>query len=60
MNRTNNNPAATATIETAIYFGIEVAIISQMEHCSLIHYGDLTVVVETTDLVFGKAMKAAA
>jgi len=26
----------------------------------MIHYGDLTVVVETTDLVFGKAMKAAA
>jgi hypothetical protein len=61
MIRTNNNPAtSTATIETAIYFGIEVDIISQMEHCSLIHYGDLTVVVDTTDLVFARAMKTAA
>jgi hypothetical protein len=61
MIRTNNNPAtSTATIETAIYFGIEVDIISQMEHCSLIHYGDLTVVVDTVDLVFARAMKTAA
>ena len=61
MIRTNNNPAtSTATFETAIYFGIEVEVISQMEHCSLIHYGDLTVVVDTVDLVFARAMKTAA
>jgi len=61
MIRTSKNPAvSTATIETAVYFGIEVEVISQMEHCSLIHYGDLTVVVETADLVFARAMKTAA
>ena len=61
MIRTNNNPAASTIMrETVSYFGIEVEVVSQMEHCSLIHYGDLTVVVDTTDLVFGKAMKAAA
>jgi hypothetical protein len=48
MIRTSNNPASsTSKIETAIYFGIEVVIISKMEHCSLIHYSDLTVVVDT-------------
>ncbi|MGH9426658.1 MAG: hypothetical protein ACRD2L_10215 [Terriglobia bacterium] len=61
MIRTNSNPAAsTATIETAIYFGIEVEVVSKMEYCSLIHYGDLTVVVDTADLVFARAMKTAA
>lgn len=61
MIRTNNHPATSSpTAETAIYFGIEVVVISQMEHCSLIHYGDLTVVVETADLVFARAMKTAA
>ena len=61
MIRTNSKPSAsTATIQTAIYFGIEVVVISQMEHCSLIHYGDLTVVVDTADLVFARAMKTAA
>ena len=61
MIRTSNNPASsTSKIETAIYFGIEVVIISKMEYCSLIHYSDLTVVVDTADLVFEKAMKTAA
>lgn len=61
MIRTNNNPASsTATFETTIYFGIEVDVISQTEHCSLIHYGDLTVIVDAEDLVFAKAMKTAA
>lgn len=61
MIRTNSNPAtSTSTVDTAVYFGIEVDIISQMEHCSLIHYGDLTVVVDTADLVLARAMKTAA
>ncbi|MCI0419282.1 MAG: hypothetical protein L0387_05690 [Acidobacteria bacterium] len=61
MIRTNSNPAAsTIERETASYFGVEVEVVSQMEHCSLIHYGDLTVVVDTADLVFAKAMKTAA
>jgi hypothetical protein len=61
MIRSNCNPAAsTAAVETAVYFGIEVDVISQMEHCSLIHYGHLTAVVDTADLVFARAMKTAA
>jgi hypothetical protein len=45
---------------TAYYFGIRVKILATMEHCSLIHYGDLKVVVETQDLVFRQVMRAAA
>jgi hypothetical protein len=50
----------TPTIETAIYFGIEVGVIWQMEHCSMIHYGDPTVVVDAAALVVARAMKIAA
>ena len=53
----NNSPNAN---QTAVYFGVEVEVIVQMEHCSLITYGDLTVVVDTVDLVFARAMKTAA
>ena len=61
MIRTNSNPAASiAAVETAVYFGIEVEVISWMEHCSLIQNGNLKVVVDTADLVFAKAMKATA
>jgi hypothetical protein len=61
MIRTNSNPAASsAAREAANYFGIEVEVVSQMEHCSIIHYGNLTVIVDTADLVFAKAMKTAA
>jgi hypothetical protein len=44
----------------AYYFGIEVQVLDTMEHCSLIHYGDLKVVVETQDLVFRQVIRAAA
>ena len=44
----------------AYYFGIEVKILDTLEHCSLIHYGDLKVVVETRDLVFRQIRKASA
>lgn len=61
MIRTNNNPAVSSVVsESASYFGIEVLVVSQMVHCSLIQYGNLTVVVDTADLVFAKAMKTAA
>ena len=61
MIRTNNNPAASSIVRlTAHYCGVEVDVISQMEHCSLIRYGDLTIVVDTVDLVFARAMKTAA
>lgn len=61
MMRSNNNTATSIpSTETAIYFGIEVDILSKMEHSSLIRYGDLTVVVDTVDLVFARAMKIAA
>ena len=58
MTRTNSN--SNVNQETAVYFGIEVEVVATMEHYSLIHYGDLTVVVDTADLVFAKAMKTAA
>ena len=61
MKRTNSNPAASSIVRlTANYCGVEVEVISQMEHCSLIRYGNLTVVVDTVDLVFARAMKTAA
>jgi hypothetical protein len=44
----------------AYYFGVAVQILDRMEHCSLIHYGDLKVVVDTQDLVFRQAARAAA
>lgn len=42
------------------YFGIQVQVLNRMEHCSLIQYGDLKVVVDAEDLVFRKVMRAAA
>jgi hypothetical protein len=47
-------------VTKAYYFGIEVRILDTMEHCSLIHYGDLKVIVETQDLVFRQVMRTAA
>ena len=44
----------------AYYFGIEVQILDRMEHCALIHYGDLKVVVDAQDLVFRQVARAAA
>ena len=59
MFRTYSSPAESN--QTAVYFGIEVEVVSQMDHCSLIRYGHLTVVVDTADLVFAaRAMKVAA
>jgi len=46
--------------KVAYYFGIEVQILERMEHSSLIHYGDLKVVVDTQDLVFRQVARAAA
>ena len=61
MKRTNSNPATSSIVRlTANYCGVEVEVISQMDHCSLIRYGNLTVVVDTVDLVFARAMKTAA
>ena len=42
------------------YFGIEVEIISQMIHCSLIHFHDRCFVVDTADLVLEEDFKKTA
>jgi len=42
------------------YFGIQVQVLDRMEHCSLIQYGDLKVLVDTQDLVLRQVMPAAA
>ena len=41
---------ANSEIGKATYFGIEVEILVQMDHCSLIRHEDREFVVETTDL----------
>jgi hypothetical protein len=43
-----------------LYYGIEVEVLTKMDHCSLIRYGDLKVIVETEDLVYCQAKRAAA
>jgi hypothetical protein len=41
----------TTLLVKAFYFGIEVEIICQMTHCSLIRFNDRSFVVATADLV---------
>lgn len=41
----------------AFYFGIEVEIICQMTHCSLIRFNDRSFVVATADLVLEQNFK---
>lgn len=44
----------------ASYFGIEVEVIEKLENCSLIRHGERKFVVDTQDLTFRLARKAAA
>jgi len=61
MIRKSKDPTFTSSaVQSAVYFGIEIEVLAQMEHCSLIQYGDLKIVVDTSDLVFARAMKTAA
>jgi hypothetical protein len=53
----------TTLIVKAFYCGIEVEIICQMNHCSLVRFNERSFVVDTTDLVleqnFNKTAKRA-
>ncbi|MCI0626301.1 MAG: hypothetical protein L0387_32430 [Acidobacteria bacterium] len=42
----------------AFYFSLEVEIVEKLDNCSLIRHGDLSVVVDTQDLVFCQVRKA--
>jgi hypothetical protein len=40
----------TTRTETADYFGLQVEVICQMEHCALVRFGDRKFVVDAADL----------
>ena len=50
-----NNQIAKAT-----YFGIEVEVIVQMDHCSLVRHQDREFVVDTADLTLRRCLAKAA
>ena len=50
----------TTLIVKAFYCGIEVEIICQMKHCSLVRFNERFFVVDTTDLVLEQNFKETA
>ena len=52
------NPTADKT--TADYYGLQVEIISQMEHCCLIRFQGRELIVDSADLVFARSLQKAA
>ena len=50
----------TTLIVKAFYCGIEVEIICQMNHCSLVRFNERSFVVDTTDLVLEQNFKKTA
>jgi len=44
----------------ACYFGLEVEVLLKMENCSLIRFGHREFVVDTSDLVLQRELRAAA
>ena len=50
----------TTLMVKAFYCGIEVEIICQMNHCSLIRFNERSFVVDTTDLVLEQNFKTTA
>jgi len=52
------NPTGNKT--TAEYYGLQVEIISQMDHCSLIRFHGREFIVDSADLVFGRSLQQAA
>ncbi len=50
----------TTLIVRAFYCGIEVEIVYQMTHCSLVRFNERSFVVDTTDLVLGQNFKKTA
>ena len=50
----------TTLMVKALYCGIEVEIICQMNHCSLVRFNERSFVVDTTDLVLEQNFKETA
>ena len=50
----------TTLLVKVFYFGIEVEIICQMTHCSLVRFNDRSFVVDTADLVLEQNFKKTA
>jgi hypothetical protein len=44
----------------AKYFGIEVDLLCQLNHCSLVHFKDRSFVVDTADLILERTFKQTA
>ena len=53
-------PTNTIPIVRASYCGIEVEVICQMTHCSLVRFNERSFVVDTTDLVLERNFKETA
>ena len=50
----------SSDMSVASYFGLKVAVLCQMENCSLISFGSRELIVDTSDLVFQKTASIAA
>ena len=46
--------------EAAEYFGLKVEVICQMEHCTLIRFGDREFVIDAADLIFVRMLRQVA
>src|SRR5262245_41164627 len=51
---------ATESKRTANYVGLQVEVIHQLDHCSLVLYRGREFVVDTADLMFSQSLKCAA
>jgi hypothetical protein len=54
------NANSETKLAIAIYFGIEVEILAQMDHCSLVRHQDREFVVDTADLALRMSFAKAA
>jgi hypothetical protein len=54
------NPTNAILIVRAFYCGIEVEVVCQMTHCSLVPFNERSFVVDTTDLVLERNCKETA
>ena len=64
MNRQSDNPikldSPHSTVSTVFYFGIEVQVLTRLEHCALISYQGRSAIVSSSDLVQAKALQTSA
>jgi hypothetical protein len=51
---------ANSETKLAIYFGIEVEVLAQMDHCSLVRHQDREFIVDTADLALRMSFAKAA